>query len=126
MRPDYYPDMDLRRYERITPTMLNSVKDTLTSRAALAYINTRIARYGKVEQLKIDSDAKTVDIACQLDGERDLLKVRIEGYEIEVVDDKKFLRVTSFTCPRPWLHHLLEDYGRNHCIELPAWAAAVL
>jgi hypothetical protein len=106
--------------------MLNSVKDTLTSRAVLAYVNSRISRYGKVEQLKIDSGRKTVDLACQLDGERDLLQVRIEGYEIEILDGKKFLRVTRFTCPRPWLHHLLEDYGRNHSIELPAWAAAAL
>jgi hypothetical protein len=106
--------------------MFNAAKDALASQAAKVWANTLIARYGKVQDLKIDSGRKTVEVTCLLDGEISPVTIRIENYTVETEGDKKFVRATHFSCTRPWLQNLLKDFGHQRRIELPPWASAVL
>jgi hypothetical protein len=106
--------------------MFNAAKDALASQAAKVWANTLIARYGKVQDLKIDSGRKTVEVSCLLDGEISSVTIRIENYTVETEGDKKFFRATNFSCTRPWLQNFLADYGPHQRIELPPWAAAIL
>ncbi len=106
--------------------MFNAAKDALASQAAKAWANSLIARYGKVQDLKIDSGRKILEVSCQLDGETSPITVRIENYVIETDGDKKFIRATDFSCTRPWLQNLLTDFGHRQRIELPPLAAALL
>jgi hypothetical protein len=106
--------------------MFNAAKDALASQATKAWVNTLIARYGKVQDLKIDSRRKTVEVSCLLDGEISPVTIRVENYTVETEGDKKFIRATNFSCTRPWLQNLLTDFGHRQRIELPPWAAAVL
>lgn len=106
--------------------MLNAAKDALSSKAAQTWANSLIARYGKVQALKIDSRCKTVEVSCLLDGEPTPITIKIENYVVETEQDKKFIRATNFSCTRPWLRNLLCDFGSKQRIELPSWAAAML
>jgi len=106
--------------------MLTAAKDAVASRAAQVWANTLIARYGKVQDLKIDSRQKTLEVSCLLEGEASPLTVRIEKYVVESAGEKKFLRATAFTCSRPWLQKVLADHGPRQRLELPPWAAAIL
>ncbi|HSY53561.1 MAG TPA: hypothetical protein VK785_03890 [Opitutaceae bacterium] len=106
--------------------MFNAAKDALASHAAQAWANNLIARYGKVQSLKIDSRQKTLEVSCLLDGESSPITIKVENYTVETEGDKKFLRATNFSCTRPWLQNLLADFGHRQRIELPPWAAAVL
>jgi hypothetical protein len=106
--------------------MFNAAKDALASRAALAWANTLIARYGRVQNLAIDSQRKTVEVSCLLNGEATPITIRINSYVVEAERDKKFIRATGFTCSRPWLQSLLTDFGHRKRIELPPWAAEAL
>jgi len=106
--------------------MFHAAKDALTSRSARAWANRLIARYGQVQDLKIDTRRKTVEATCQLEGETTPITIRIENYVVEAERDKKFIRATGFSCSRPWLQNVLTDHGPRQRIELPAWAAAVL
>ena len=106
--------------------MINAMKDAVTSRAALAFVNNQVARYGIVQDLKIDSRRKTVEATCLLHGEPMPITVKVESYVVETVGDKKFIRITSINSSRPWLHNLLTDFAQNRRVELPAWAAAAL
>jgi hypothetical protein len=106
--------------------MFNAAKDALASRAAQVWANNLIARYGKVQDLKIDSRRKTMEISCLLDGEPTPITIRIENYVVETERDKKFIRATDFSCTRPWLQNFLRDFGPRQRIELPPWAAAAL
>ncbi|MDB6095099.1 MAG: hypothetical protein JWM32_2661 [Verrucomicrobia bacterium] len=106
--------------------MINAVKDAMTSRAALSFVNNQISRYGTVQDLKIDSRQKTVTVSCLLHGESAPITVKAENYVIETKGDKKFVHVTRFSCSRPWLGALLTDFGQNRKVELPPWAAAAL
>lgn len=106
--------------------MFNAAKDALASRGAQTWINTLIARYGQVQELKIDSRLKTVTVTCLLEGEATPITIKIENYVVEIERDKKFFRATGFSCTRAWLQNVLMDYGSKQRIELPPWAAAAL
>lgn len=106
--------------------MFNAAKDALASRAAQTWANSLISRYGKVEDVKIDSRLKTVEVTCLLEGEPTPITIKIGNYVVETERDKKFIRATGFTCTRPWLQNFLTDFGSRQRIELPSWAAAAL
>jgi hypothetical protein len=105
--------------------MLTAAKDAFASRAAQIWANNLIGRYGKVESLQIDSQRKTVEVSCLLDGEATVITVRIENYIIEADMGKRFIRATKFCCNRPWLQRLLTDFCHRQRIELPPVVAAV-
>jgi hypothetical protein len=106
--------------------MFGALKDSVASQAALSFANSRFGKYGVVQELKIDSQRKTVDVTFQPEGEPTPIKLRVENYRIDTVGDKKFIQVSGFTCSRPWLHSLLDDFAKNRRVELPPWAAAAL
>lgn len=106
--------------------MFNAAKDALASRAAQAFLNERLSRYGKVERLKIDSVRKEMEVVCLLEGEATPIAVRVGNYAVESEGPKRFLRISHCTCSRPWLERLLNDYAAGRRVELPAWAASAL
>jgi len=106
--------------------MFGALKDSVASQTALSFANSRFGKYGVVQELKIDSQRKTVNVTFQPEGEPTAILLKIENYRVDTVGDKKFISVTRFTCSRPWLHSLLEDFAKNRRVELPPWAAAAL
>ena len=80
--------------------MFNAAKDAFTSKAAQTYINQRIARYGEVQLLKIDSRNKTMEMSCQLAGEPTPVTVRVENYDVREAAGKKLLRIGACVCSR--------------------------
>jgi len=106
--------------------MLNAMKDAMTSQAALAFVNNKISRYGTVQELKIDSKRKTVEVSCLLHGEPTPIQVTVESYVVDTVGKQTFVQVTGINCSRPWLQNLLTDHALNRRVPLPSWAAAAL
>ena len=106
--------------------MMNSLKDAMTAKAAQVYVNNQIARYGKLSGLKIDSRKKTMEITGLLNGDDEPVVLEVNRYVVETVGDKTFISIKDFSCSRPWLQNLLEDFIRDHRAELPAWAASAL
>ncbi|HVU15325.1 MAG TPA: hypothetical protein VHD32_00260 [Candidatus Didemnitutus sp.] len=106
--------------------MLNAAKDALTSRAAMAWANSLIGRYGRVQALKIDSRRKTIEVACELQGESSPISIRVDEYAIESDSDSTYISLRKFTASRPWLQNFLNDFGHRQKIRLPPWAAGAL
>ena len=106
--------------------MMNAAKDLLTSRAARTYVNNLIARYGKVEELTIDSRNRRGKVICMLDGETAPVVVDIDKYVVHAEGVKRFVEIESCRCSRRWMESLLIDHVRGRRFELPSWAAAAL
>jgi len=106
--------------------MFTAAKDAVASQAARTFVNDRIARYGQVRELKIDSRAKTVAVVCELIGESESVAVRVDSYRIFSEDGQHFVEVLTCSCSRHWLHNLLADHACGRRWVLPAWAAKVL
>jgi hypothetical protein len=108
------------------PAMFNTAKDAIASQTARIWANKLISRYGKIQELKIDSRLKTLEVSCLLEGEVSPITVKINNYVVETEGDKRFIRAADFSCTRPWLQNFLKDHGPRHRVELPSWAAATL
>jgi hypothetical protein len=106
--------------------MFTAAKDAMTSQAAMIYINRHLVPYGRVAALKIDSQDKSVEVSCVLNGETAPIGITLKDYVVKTEGQKKFIQVGAFSCTRPWLQSLLTDFGRDRRIELPPWAAALL
>lgn len=106
--------------------MFSAAKDAMASRAAQAYVNGRITRYGQVTNFRIDSSNRRMEGSCVLHGEPEPITVTVERYAIHENGGRKFIEIQACRCARPWLQHLLEDYVQGRRIELPAWAASAL
>ncbi len=106
--------------------MFAAAKDALTSQTARAYANNLIRRYGEVQELRIDSRAKSVELVLTLLGESEPLRVRIDRYRVEKIEGKTYVTLLEGTCSRPWLQHLFEDHSRGRPHEVPSWVAAAL
>ncbi len=108
------------------PRMFSAAKDLLTSKAAKTYANDFIKRYGKIDELSIDSKRRRIDVVCQLNGEVSPIGITIESYRIEDKGGKKFLEVIDSSATRPWMQTAMRDHLHGRKIELPPWAAAAL
>jgi hypothetical protein len=106
--------------------MFNLAKNFMTGKAAQVYVNNLIARYAVLQDLKIDTQNKTVDLLCQLHGETQPVRVRIDKYVIQERGEKRFVEVVKCTCSRPWIQALVEDFVQGRSVEVPSWASAAL
>lgn len=106
--------------------MFQAAKDAMTAKAAQAFLNSRIARYGEVERVKLDSRERTLEVSVKLLGEPTSILVRVGRYEIHDTRGQKSVEVFNCTCSRPWIEHLLQDFAQGRRFDLPPWAAAAL
>lgn len=106
--------------------MFNALKDKVTSTAAKAHCNTLLARYGTVQELRIDSARRSMEVVCLLEGESAPIAVTVTSYEITDAGGEKFVHVAATRCTRPWVQHFLEDHIYGRKFPLPSWAAAAL
>lgn len=106
--------------------MFKAAKDAFTSKAAQSFINQRIARYGEVERLKLDSKNKTAELVLRLVGEERPVAVTVERYEVTERGGKSYLRLARCRSNRVWLQNVLSDFGPTKEIPLPSWALSAL
>lgn len=106
--------------------MIHAAKDILTSKAAKTYVNNLISRYGKVEELTIDSRNRRGRVICQLDGEPSSVVIDIDRYTVHSEGAKRYVELEACRCSRRWIESLMIDHVRGRRFELPSWAAAAL
>jgi hypothetical protein len=106
--------------------MFNAAKDALAGKSAQIFLNERIARYGRIERFRLDSQEKKIEVICQLDGEPAPIAVNVEKYVVTTDGSKRYIELSRCTCSRPWLQNLLNDFAEGRRFELPGWAAAAL
>jgi hypothetical protein len=106
--------------------MFSAAKDLMTSKAAKAYVNNFISRYGEVEEFKIDSQRNRVEVVVRLNGEVSPVGITIEKYAIDSQGGKTFFEVVDSSATRPWLQAAMRDHLHGRRFELPPWASAAL
>jgi hypothetical protein len=106
--------------------MFSAAKDLMTSKAAKAYANNLIERYGKLDEFSIDSKRNRIEAVVRLNGEVSPIGVTIERYAIDSEGGKKFFQVLDSSATRPWLQAVMRDHLHGRKFELPPWAASAL
>jgi hypothetical protein len=106
--------------------MFSAAKDLMTSKAAKAYVNDFIKRYGRVDDLTIDSKRNRIEVVCVLNGEVSPIGVTVEKYRVEQKEGRTVFQVLDSSATRPWLQAVMRDHLHGKKFELPPWAAAAL
>lgn len=106
-------------------------KDRLISERIKQELNTRIARYGEVLDVKLNTRERSVQLSIKLKGESDPITVNIGKYELIKEDTKLWLGVDSqsIQASREWVTLLLQDQAGRHRLPIPqkyAWAVEFL
>lgn len=106
--------------------VFSAAKDLMSSKAAKVYANNLIGRYGAVDDLRIDSKRRRIDLTVRLNGEVSPIGLTIERYDVQQQEGKTYLTVLDSSCTRPWLQAAMRDHLHGRRFELPGWAAAAL
>ncbi len=106
--------------------MFTEAKDAMASRGAQVYLNSLIAPYGRLTELRINSRVRSIEGVCLLHGESSPIAITVSSYVIEEVGSKRVLRVLQCSSSREWAQALLRNLVEGRSLELPSWAAAAL
>ncbi|MBV9877461.1 MAG: hypothetical protein JO025_22220 [Verrucomicrobia bacterium] len=106
-------------------------KDRLISERIKQELNTHVARYGEVLDVKLNTRERSVQLSIKLKGEPDPTTVNIGKYELIKDDTKLWLTFDSqsIQASREWLTLLLQDQAGRHRLPVPqkyAWAVEFL
>ena len=106
-------------------------KDRLISERIKHELNTQLARYGEVLDVKLNTREQSVQLCIKLKGEPDPVKVNIGKYALIKEDAQLWLTVDSqsIEASREWLTLLLQDQAGRQRLPIPqkyAWAVEFL
>jgi hypothetical protein len=106
-------------------------KDRLISERIKQELNTHLARYGEVLDVRLNTRERSVQLSIKLKGEPDPITVNIGKYELIKEDTKLWLSVDrqSIEASREWLTLLLQDQAGRQRLPVPqnyAWAVEFL
>jgi hypothetical protein len=106
--------------------MFRAAKDAVAGKSAQIYLNDLLSRYGRLQDLRIDSKSGRMEVSCLLHGESEPLLIVVGKYSIEQQGGTRMLRLSECRCARPWVQNLLADFVEKKSFPLPGWAAAAL
>jgi hypothetical protein len=106
-------------------------KDRLISERIKQELNTHLARYGEVLDVKLNTRDRSVQLSIKLKGEPDPTTVNIGKYELVKEDTKLWMTFhsQSIQASREWLTLLLQDQAGRQRLPVPqkyAWAVEFL
>jgi hypothetical protein len=106
-------------------------KDRLISERIKQELNTHLARYGEVLDVKLNTRERSVQLSIKLKGEPDPIPVNIGKYELIKEESQLWVKIESqsIEASREWLTLVLQDQAGRHRLPIPqkyAWAVEFL
>ena len=106
---------------------LSASKDRLVEKMAPGVLNSGVLQpYGRIVDLKLNSDAGDLDVTLELNGEVEPLRVHLQEYELLERDGRLHLMIRRVDTSRAWLTALARNLVLNRPLELPPEVARIL
>lgn len=101
-------------------TLLKKGKDIFVSSHLTSFLinRTRINRYGKLLNLKLNSFHKEVSFSLKLLDEDSTIDVKL-NYENKVIDSEYMLIITAASISREWMNSIVQRYFINKKFPVP-------
>lgn len=106
--------------------MIRRFKDKTLSQGLALAINTRIKRYGKMLNLKLDSKRKTIELDILLKGEKELIHVTVNQYEVIEEEGRWYLLAREIVTSREWINTVAESFLKGQRFAIPEQYAKML
>jgi hypothetical protein len=106
-------------------------KDRLISERIKHELNTQLARYGEVLDVRLNTRERSVQLSIKLKGEPEPITINIGKYALIKEDAQLWVTVDSqsIEASREWLTLLLQDQAGRQRLPIPqkyAWAVEFL
>jgi len=101
-------------------SIVTAFKESAVDAGTKAYLNQKIQSFGKVTNLQIDSQGKTIVLEASLKGEAAPVFVKVVNYEVVSAPGATYLVFGRFDASREWLTALLNEYVAGQRLPVPA------
>ena len=99
------------------------IKDKGSSYLLKKYVNSQIKEFGEMLNFHIDSQNKNISLDVLLKGEKEIINVKIEKYEVVRKDDAAYIKFNNISASREWIEVLIQNiaipkYAPQHMIQI--------
>ena len=111
----------IKRKMRLLKKFISTGKDKIISKIIRLTADYYITKkgYGRVVDIKIDSENKTISLKALLKGEAEEIAINISGYDFKNVGDKKTFTFEDIVTSREWVNVLIKNYFTQREFEIP-------
>ena len=99
--------------------MLRRLKDAALEKGVMRFLGPKVARYGELKSLKINTAKKFLSAEIQLLGEDAPLVVSEAHYRLEPDGGRLFAIINKVQVSKPWLQNLIDDRFEEVRLEVP-------
>ncbi len=105
--------------------LFSALKEKAFQVSAKAFLNDKIASFGTITDLNLDTRAKSVRLEVQLKGEATPIGVQIGRYELSRDNQRPMVSVSQVSASREWITTALNQYVVGRRFEIPGavWSA---
>ncbi|MGB1561976.1 MAG: hypothetical protein ACPHN2_10795 [Sinimarinibacterium flocculans] len=103
-----------------------AMKDGALGVAIKTWANDRYGDYGEIREVNVDTRAARIVAKVMMRGEREVIAVTIDRYELVEDGGKTFLKINKLTTTREWITRLLNRLLDGRRFELPASVGRIL
>ena len=84
-------------------------------------LNSRLLEpYGRIIDLKLNSDVGELDVRLELKGETEPVRVHIEEYELIEQSGRMYILIHRISTSRAWLTALADNLAVGRKLEIPS------
>ena len=106
--------------------MFAQIKDAALQKAVLLLLRPKLARYGELEQLTVDTSNKCLSAVIRLHGEPEPLIISEAHYDIQQRGEDDYLVFHSVKASREWVQNLLEDHLHKWPLKIPEFLGRLI
>jgi len=96
------------------------IKDSLLSKILKIILPRFISDFGKVSNLSIDTNSKSIYLTLKLVGESEPVTINISRYEFIQRDGQDYLIIREFSTSKSWLDIAVKKYAPNLQFKIPS------
>jgi S-adenosylmethionine synthetase len=115
--------MDVSSFLRGLPggQTLNSAKDRMLAKGAMAHCNKHLERYGTVLDLQLDIVTRALSVTLMLKGETSPVDIHVREYAFATVEGKSVLVIdgNKIDTSREWLTNVIRDHVGQKNLTVP-------
>jgi len=99
---------------------LGRLKDIALEKGLAHFLRPKLARYGELKSLNVNTAKKSVSAEIQLLGEETPLVISNAHYRLEPEGERLFVAIHDVIVSRPWLQNVIDDHFDELRLEIPS------
>ena len=105
---------------------MGRLKDIALEKGLLLFLRSKLERYGEIQEIRLDTSARTISAIVQLRGESNPISISDAKYRLDHRSDQAWIVLESANVSREWIQNLIEDHLVGMQIKIPPLVAKLI